>query len=99
MCALALPAFAAYPEKPVRVIIPFAPGGGVDVVGRLVSAKLTEELKQQFIADNRSGAGGTVGTDMVAKAPADGHTLMVITATFPLLPLMFSVGRIMSLVP
>jgi tripartite-type tricarboxylate transporter receptor subunit TctC len=79
-----------YPEKPVRVVIPFAPGGGVDVVGRLVSAKLTEELKQQFIADNRSGAGGTVGTDIVAKAPADGYTLLTVNSGFVYSPSLYS---------
>ncbi len=79
-----------YPAKPVRVVIPFAPGGGVDVVGRLVSAKLADELKQQFIADNRSGAGGTVGTDIVAKAPADGYTLLAVNSGFVYSPSLYS---------
>jgi tripartite-type tricarboxylate transporter receptor subunit TctC len=79
-----------YPTKPVRVVIPFAPGGGVDVVGRLVSARLTEELKQQFIADNRSGAGGTVGTDIVAKAPADGYTLLTVNSGFVYSPSLYA---------
>lgn len=59
------------------MVIPFAAGGGVDIIGRFVGAKLSEDLGQQFIADNRGGAGGTVGTDTVAKAPADGYTLVV----------------------
>lgn len=87
--ANAQPAEANYPAKPVRVVIPFAPGGGVDVVGRLVSAKLTDELRQQFIADNRSGAGGTVGTDIVAKAPADGYTLLTVNSGFAYSPSLY----------
>jgi tripartite-type tricarboxylate transporter receptor subunit TctC len=59
------------------MVIPFAAGGGPDIVGRLVGARLSEDLGQQFITDNRAGAGGTVGTDIVAKAPADGYTLLV----------------------
>lgn len=78
-----------YPVKPVRVVVPFAPGGGVDLVGRLVSAKLTEDLRQQFIADNRSGAGGTVGTDLVAKAPADGYTLLTVNSGFAYSPALY----------
>jgi tripartite-type tricarboxylate transporter receptor subunit TctC len=78
-----------YPTKPVRVVIPFAPGGGVDVVGRLVAAKLTDGLRQQFVADNRSGAGGTVGTDIVAKAPADGYTLLTVNSGFVYSPWLY----------
>ena len=67
----------SYPLKPVRVVVPFAAGGGVDIVGRIISSKLSDELGQQFIVDNRVGAGSSVGTDIVAKAPADGYTLLV----------------------
>lgn len=67
----------SYPTKPIRMVIPYAAGGGVDIVGRFVGAKLSEELGQPFIADNRGGGGGTVGTDIVAKAPVDGYTLLV----------------------
>jgi tripartite-type tricarboxylate transporter receptor subunit TctC len=59
------------------MVIPYAAGGGADIAGRFIGAKLTDELRQQFIADNRVGAGSTVGTDIVAKAPADGYTLLV----------------------
>lgn len=71
----------AYPSKPVRVIIVFPPGGSNDVVGRLVFQKMSELMGQQFVIDNRGGAAGTIGADMVAKSPPDGYTLMVQSAT------------------
>jgi len=78
-----LPAFAQiYPTKPVRLIVPFAAGGGSDFVARQVGAKLTEHLGQQFLVDNRGGAGGLIGIEMTAKAPPDGYTLMVMSASF-----------------
>jgi tripartite-type tricarboxylate transporter receptor subunit TctC len=70
-----------YPVKPVRVVIPWPPGGANDIVGRIVAQKLGEQLGQQFIIDNRGGAAGTIGADLVAKAPADGYTIMVHSAT------------------
>jgi tripartite-type tricarboxylate transporter receptor subunit TctC len=71
-------AFAqAYPAKPVRVIIPYPPGSTPDIVGRTVSAKLQEALGQPFVVDNRTGAGGNIGAEAVAKAPADGYTLLI----------------------
>jgi tripartite-type tricarboxylate transporter receptor subunit TctC len=66
-----------YPAKPVRLIIASAPGGGIDIVGRLVAQKLGEAWPQQMIPDNRPGGGNTLGTGIVAKAPADGYTLLV----------------------
>src|SRR5689334_20883925 len=66
----------AYPVKPVRVIVAFAPGGGADIVGRLISQHLTERLGQSFVVENRGGAGGMIGTEIVARAPADGYTLL-----------------------
>lgn len=66
-----------YPTRPVRFIVPFAPGGNTDVQGRLIAQKLTEVWGQQFVIDNRGGAGGTLGVDMAAKAPPDGHTLVL----------------------
>jgi tripartite-type tricarboxylate transporter receptor subunit TctC len=71
-----------YPAKPVRVVIVFPPGGGTDVVGRVVFQKVSEQLNQQFVIDNRAGAGGTIGAALVAKSPPDGYTLMVYSATF-----------------
>ena len=82
-CTFALPgAWAqAYPVKPVRVIIPWPPGGSNDVVGRLVMQKLAQSLGQQFVVDNRAGAAGSIGAELVAKAPPDGYTLMVHSTT------------------
>jgi tripartite-type tricarboxylate transporter receptor subunit TctC len=71
----------AYPAKPVRVLIPWPPGGSNDVVGRIVMHKLAETLGQQFVIDNRPGASGSIGSDVVAKAPPDGYTLMVHSTT------------------
>src|SRR3954468_10611385 len=70
-----------YPTKPVRVVIVFAPGGATDVVGRVAFQKVGEQLNQQFIIDNRAGAGGTIGAAFVAKSPPDGYTLMVYSTT------------------
>lgn len=66
-----------YPSKPVRVIVPLAPGGGSDITARHFSAKLAEILGQPFIVDNRGGAGGLIGMELTAKAPPDGYTLMM----------------------
>ena len=70
-----------YPVKTVRILVPWPPGGANDVVARVVSQRLTEQLGQQVVVENRGGASGTIGSDLVAKAPADGYTLMVHSAT------------------
>jgi tripartite-type tricarboxylate transporter receptor subunit TctC len=66
-----------YPDRPVRVVVPFAPGGTTDVVARIVGAKLSQEFGQQFFIENKGGAGGVLGADMVAKAPPDGYTVLL----------------------
>jgi len=75
-----------YPSKPVRIIVPFLPGGGVDVLGRAFAQKFTEAWGQQFIVDNRAGAGGNIGADAVAKSAPDGYTLLVTTAGLAVAP-------------
>ena len=79
LAALAAPAWAEYPERPIRMIVPFPPGGVTDVVARLVAERLTADLGQQVIVDNKAGAGGVIGTDVVAKAPGDGYTILFTT--------------------
>jgi tripartite-type tricarboxylate transporter receptor subunit TctC len=70
----------AYPAKPVRVIVPFPPAGANDIVARVVFAKLAEQMGQQFLIDNRAGAGGTIGSAVVAQSKPDGYTLLIQTA-------------------
>ena len=80
------PAFAqAFPTKPIRLILPFPPGGPSDILGRAMSQKLGEQMGQQVIADNRPGAGGNLGLELTAKAPPDGYTLVL---SSPLIALM-----------
>lgn len=79
LCPLAAAA-QQYPVKPVRFIIPFPPGGPTDIMGRLAADILSRAYGQQFIADNRGGAGGNIGSDLCAKAPADGYTICMMTA-------------------
>src|SRR3954468_7968737 len=79
-----LPVAAAaqtWPTKPVRIIVPFAPGGTTDTVARLIAKKYTENLKQSFVVDNRAGAGGMIGADLVAKAPPDGYMVLFTSAS------------------
>src|SRR3954463_3466108 len=67
----------AYPAKPVRLIVPYAPGGSSDIIARLYAQRLTETMGQTFVVDNRPGAGGMIGTDITAKSAADGYTLLL----------------------
>jgi tripartite-type tricarboxylate transporter receptor subunit TctC len=79
-------AFAQYPGKPVRVILPYAAGGGADLLTRAVAQALSDLWKQPVVADNRPGAGATIGTDMVAKAAPDGYTLLMTAGTMAVSP-------------
>lgn len=71
----------AWPTRSARIIVPFQPGGGTDIQGRMLARKLSESLGQSFVVDNRSGAGGLIGAELVAKAPADGYTMLFSTAS------------------
>ncbi len=80
-----------YPGKPIRLIVPFPPGGATDIVGRAFAQKLSEQLGQPVIVDNKPGAGGTIGSDLAAKAPADGYTLlMATTSTHSIAPSLYA---------
>ena len=81
----------AYPAKPVKLIIPFPPGGSNDVIGRAIGAQLAERLGQGVVIDNRGGAGGVIGIDAAAKSPADGYTLLLISVS---LPMTVALGRL-----
>jgi len=79
-----------YPSKPVRIVVPFAPGGGTDVIARYLAAGMTESLKRQVIVDNRAGANAIVGTEIVARAPADGYTLLFVSSPHSVNPSMYA---------
>ncbi|MGT2455551.1 tripartite tricarboxylate transporter substrate binding protein [Cupriavidus basilensis] len=73
----AVPAHAAYPDKPIRLVVPYTPGGVTDLLARAVAKALSERVQQSVIVDNRAGAGGNIGAEVVAKSPADGYTLLM----------------------
>ncbi len=81
-----------YPAKPVRIIVPFAPGGGVDFTTRLLGQYLAEPLGQQILVDNRPGAGGTVGTEIGMKSLPDGYTLTMVSSSYPVLPSLYKLS-------
>jgi tripartite-type tricarboxylate transporter receptor subunit TctC len=79
-----------YPTKPVRIVVPFAPGGGTDVIARHLANGLSQSLKRQFVVDNRAGANGIVGTEIVARSPADGHTLLFVSSPHSVNPSVYA---------
>ncbi|HSQ04749.1 MAG TPA: tripartite tricarboxylate transporter substrate binding protein [Burkholderiales bacterium] len=88
-----LPAAAqTYPTKPVRLIIPFPPGGSNDIVGRLVAQQLTERLGKQVVVDNRGGAGGVLGSEIAAGSPPDGYTLLIVSAAYAFNPSLYKLS-------
>lgn len=87
----AAPALAAgYPEKPVKIVVPFAPAGPTDVMARLIAQKLSENLKQQFYIENKAGAGGNLGAMQVAKSAPDGYTLLVASSSYVVNPSLYA---------
>jgi tripartite-type tricarboxylate transporter receptor subunit TctC len=82
-----------YPQRPVRLIVPLAAGGGMDTITRALAAKLTESMGQTVVIDNRGGGGGTVGAELAASAPPDGYTLLMMSATAVIRPLMYENAR------
>src|SRR5262245_54450861 len=81
-----------FPTKPIRIIVPFAPGGLNDVVGRMVGQHLTERFGKQVIVENRTGAGGVVGTELVANSPKDGHTLLIVSIAHAVNPWLYKLN-------
>jgi len=81
-----LVAHAQYPDRPVKIVVPFGPGGFTDVVARILGQKLSIAMGQQFVIDNKPGAGSTIGTDLVAKSAPDGYTLVMVSTAHVLGP-------------
>ncbi|MBI4189850.1 MAG: tripartite tricarboxylate transporter substrate binding protein [Betaproteobacteria bacterium] len=82
-------AAAQYPSKPIRLIVPFSPGGGTDLLARLIGQRLSEALAQPVVIDNRAGAGGNLGIELTARAPGDGYTLVLVAGSFAIIPSLY----------
>ena len=97
-CTVALAAYSTvagaqkYPDKPLRMIVPFAPGGGTDIVARRIAQKLTEGLGQQVVVDNRGGAGGVLGADLAARAAPDGYTIILVSGSYAVNPSLYKLA-------
>ena len=76
----------SYPTKPVRMIVPFVPGGNTDIIGRVYAPKMSELLGQQIVVENRGGAGGVIGTEVVARAAPDGYMILMVSAAHTACP-------------
>jgi tripartite-type tricarboxylate transporter receptor subunit TctC len=81
-----------WPSKPVKIVVPFAPGGGSDFIARYIARRLTEELKQPFIVDNKPGAGGNIGAEQGIKSPPDGYTLTLIASSYTVNPSVYKLN-------
>jgi tripartite-type tricarboxylate transporter receptor subunit TctC len=95
LAALAFPqpaAAQAYPAKPVRIVVPFAPGGGSDFIGRFIAQRLTDAMGRQVIVENKPGAGGVLGIDQGLRAPADGYTLVLIASSYTVNPSVYKLS-------
>ena len=78
-----------YPDRPIRAVVPFPPGGGTDIIARMLLARIAQRLNATFVIDNRAGAGGTIGTEIVARAPADGYTMLIASSSHTINPSVF----------
>lgn len=81
-----------YPTKPVRFVVPFPPGGGTDIVARVIAQRMTETLGEQVVVDNRGGAGGTIGAEIAARAAPDGYTLIMVSGSYAVNPTMYKLS-------
>src|SRR6476620_2235411 len=91
-CALALAAtvsFAAYPDRPIRLVVPAAPGGAIDIVGRIMGVKLSEMFAQNVVIDNRAGANNIIGTEIAARSVPDGYTLLITAGAYTINPAVY----------
>lgn len=88
-CFLGIARAQEFPNRPIRIVVPFAPGGGTDVLTRILAQQVSEEFKQQVIVENKPGAGGALGAGLVAKAPADGYTLYVASTATAMMPSLY----------
>lgn len=89
LCSLGAAAAEVYPSRPIRLVVPFPPGGGTDTLSRIVAQGLSESLGQQVVVENKPGAGGALGAELVAKAPADGYTLYVGSTATAMMPSLY----------
>jgi tripartite-type tricarboxylate transporter receptor subunit TctC len=87
--AHAQPAAQPFPSRPVRMVVPFAPGGPVDMIARVVSSRLAESLGQAVVVDNRAGGGSTIGTELVVRSPADGYTVLLTSSSIAINPAIY----------
>src|ERR1700674_4762151 len=85
--------FSQFPSKPLKIIVPFPAGGTTDIVARLVANRMGETMGQPMVVENRGGAGGTIGADVVAKAAPDGYTLLIHNVTFPMASVAAAIGN------
>ena len=86
LCTAAPLQAQTYPQRPVRAVVPFPAGGGTDILARLLLQRMSERLGTNFVIDNRAGAGGTIGTEIVSKAPPDGYTILVASSSHTINP-------------
>ncbi|MGE5526041.1 MAG: tripartite tricarboxylate transporter substrate binding protein [Rhodospirillaceae bacterium] len=86
------PAAQSYPTKPVRIIIPFPPGGSNDIVGRLIAQQLSDRMGKQFVVDNRGGAGGVLGSEIAANSAPDGYTLLIVSSAYAFNPSLYKLS-------